>query len=100
MISRQQAFSLYQDNNNKEVHLSLEEAVKSIIEKIHHIPSTPTATTYNKIDKLNLDLLWREQQWDNFGKNKVKEMKTKPDPDFILDKHSILRKAVELKYTV
>ena len=35
-----------------------------------------------------------------FYKNKVKEMKTKPDPDFILDDHSILKKAVKLKYTV
>ena len=27
-------------------------------------------------------------------------MKTKPDPNFLLDEHSILRKAVKLKYTV
>ena len=27
-------------------------------------------------------------------------MKTKPDPNFLLDEHSILRKAVKLKYTI
>ena len=31
--------------------------VENIIEEIHHIAYAPTATTYNKIDKLNLDLL-------------------------------------------
>ena len=33
-------------------------------------------------------------------KNKVKGMKTKPDPNFLMDKNSILRKVVKLKYTV
>ena len=30
----------------------------------------------------------------------MKEIKTKPDTNFILDDHSILKKVVELKYTV
>ena len=60
-ISRPRMYGLYQDNNS-EVQLSLVDAVKNIIEKIHHIKSAPTATTYNKINKLNLDQLQREQQ--------------------------------------
>ena len=52
------------------------------------------------IDKLNLDVLRKEQQRDRFCKNKVTDIKTKPDANFILDEHSILRKAVKLKYTV
>ena len=86
-ISRLRMFGLYKDNNNEEVQLSLEDSVKNIIEEIHHIHSTSTAATYNKIDKLNLDILWREQQWDNFCKKKVKEIKAEPDPNFILDKN-------------
>ena len=76
VISRLRTFGLYQkndnkevqlslenaDNDNKEVQLSLEDAVKNIIEEMHHIHSAPTTTTYNKIDKLSLDLLQREQR--------------------------------------
>ena len=32
--------------------------------------------------------------------NKVKKMKTKPDPNFLLDEISILGKVIKLKYTV
>ena len=52
------------------------------------------------MEKLNLDVLRKEQQLDWFCKNKVKEMKVKPDPSFLLDNNSILRKVVKLKYTV
>ena len=76
VISRLSMFGLYQDNENQEVQLSLEDAVENIIEVIHHIHSTCTATTYNKIDKLNLNFLQREQQQDNVCK-KVKEIKGK-----------------------
>ena len=62
VISRLRMYGLYQDNNNEEVQLSLEDAVKNILEEIHNINSVPTTTTYNKIDMLNLDLLQREQQ--------------------------------------
>ena len=71
---------------------------ENIIEEIHHIQSTPTATTYNKIDKLNLNILQREQKQNNFSKKKVKEIKAKPDPDFVLDKNSIPKKAFTLRY--
>ena len=53
-----------------------------------------------KIDKLNLDLLRKEQLCNRFCKKKVKEIKTMPDPSSILDENSIFRKAVKLKYTV
>ena len=58
----------------------------------------PRTLTYN-IGKLNLDVL-RIEQWDQFCKNKVKEMKQKPDPNFLLDENSIPRKVVKLKYTI
>ena len=63
---------LYQDNNNEEVTLSLRDAIKNIIKEIHSIASTP----------------------------KIPEIKTNPDPWFILDENSILRKVVKLKYSV
>ena len=73
---------------------------RDIIEEVHHINSAPTATTYNKIDKLNLDPPLREQQGDSFCKRKTIEIKAKPDLNFILDDNSILRKAVKLRYSV
>ena len=72
--------------------------IDNIIEEIHSIESTHKIPAYTKIDKLNHDLLKREQLVDKFCKKKVKEIKTKPDPSFILDENSILRKAVKLKY--
>ena len=85
---------LYQDNETKEAQLSLEDADENILEEMHIIHSTPNVANYNKIEKLNLNILWREQQWDNFCKKKVKKIKAKPDPDFILDENNILKKAV------
>ena len=52
------------------------------------------------MDQLNLNQLWKELQCNRFCKKKVKEIKMKPDPNFILDENSILRKAVKLKYSV
>ena len=50
-------FGLYQDNNNEEVQLSLEDVIENIIEDVNSIESTPKIPAYTKIDKLNLDLL-------------------------------------------
>ena len=50
--------------------------------------------------KINLDMLRKEQQWDQFCKNKVKEMKNKLDPNLVLDDNSFLRKVVKLEYTI
>ena len=82
-IFRLRTYGLYQDNNNEEVWLSLEDAVKNIIEETNNINSASNTTTYIKIDKLNLNLLQREQQHNSFCKKLVKEIETKPDPNFI-----------------
>ena len=95
VISRLSMFWLYQDNNYEENQLSLADAIGNIIEEIHNIKSTPNAPAYIKIDKLNLNLLGNEQLCDRFCKKTIKEIKTKPDPSFILDENSILRKAVK-----
>ena len=100
VISRLRMYGLYQNNNSEEDQPSLEDAVKNIIEEIHNLNSALANTAYVKIDKLNLDLLWREQQWDRICKKKVKEIKMKPDPDFILDENSFPWKAVKLRYSV
>ena len=73
--------------------------VKNIIEEIQSAKGTQKMPVYN-VDKLSLDVLRKEQWRDRLCKNKVKEIKTKPDPNFILDEHSILIKVVKLKYTV
>ena len=99
-IFRLRTFRLYQSNDNENVQLSLKDAVENIIEEIHSVESTPKLPIYAKIDKLNLDLFRREQLCDKFCKKKGKEIKTKPDPSFILDENSILRKTVKLKYAV
>ena len=46
--------------------------------------------------KLSLEV----QQQDWFCKNKVRDMKKKPDPNFLVDHNNILRKVVKLKYTI
>ena len=97
-ISRLRIFGLYQDNNNVEIQLSLEDAIKNIIKEVHSIEFTTKIPPYTKIDKLNLNLLRKEQLHDRFRK-KVNEIKTKPNPSHILDENSILRKAVKLKYS-
>ena len=92
MISRLATFGLYQDNSNEEIQLSLENAIENIIDEIHNVRSAPYTLAYTKIDKLNLDLLSKEQLPDRFFKKNIKDIKTKPEPSFILDKNNILRK--------
>ena len=65
-----------------------------------NIESTPKIPAYTKIDKLNLDLLRKEQLHYKFCRKKIKDIKTKPDPSFIPDESNIHGKAVKLKYTV
>ena len=91
-IFRLGTISLYQDNDTKEAQPLLEDAVKNILEEVHNIHSIQSVTNHNKIDKLNLNVLQGEQQWDTFCKKKVKEIKAKPDPDIILDKNNILKR--------
>ena len=77
----------------------MDDVIKNIIEEVHSADIVPGTPAYN-MGKLNWDVLRREQQWDWFCKNKVKEIKVKPDPSFLLDNNSILRRVVKLKYTV
>ena len=98
-IPRLRTLGLYQDDNNEDVPITTEDTIKNIIEEVHSADVVPRKPTYN-IGKLNLDELRKEQQQDRFCKNKVKEMKKKPDPCFLLDDNSILRKVVKLKCTI
>ena len=66
VISRPRTFRLYQDNNNEEVQLSLEDAIENTIEEIHNVNSTPKISAYTRMDKLNLSLLRKEQLGDRF----------------------------------
>ena len=50
--------------------------------------------------KLNLEVLKKEQQWGKFCEGKVRDMKKKPDLNFLLDHNSFLRKVIKLKYTI
>ena len=74
-ISRLRTFGLYQDHDNEEIQLPLEDVVENIIEEIHSIESTPKIPANTKIDKdnLNLGLLRKEQLCDKFCKKKVKK---------------------------
>ena len=96
VISRIRILGLYQDNG---VLLMLEGVVKNIIEEVQSMDTLPKIPGYN-MGNHNLDVLKKEQQWENFCKTKVKEMKKKLDPNFILDENNILRKVVKLKYTL
>ena len=69
------------------------------MEEVHAIELVPNSPSYN-MGKLNLDVLWEEQQQDEFCLNKVKYMRTKQDQNFILDKNNILRKVVKLRYII
>ena len=78
-ISRLRTLCLYQDNENKDVPIATEDAIKNIIEEVHSTDVLPRTPTYN-IGKLNLDVLRKEQQQEWFCKTKVKEMKKKQTP--------------------
>ena len=93
-ISQLRTLGLYQDNDNEDVPLTTD-VIKSIIEV--HITEVIQETPVYIVEKLNLDVLRKEQQRDWLCKNNIKEMKMKLDPNFLLDKNSILRKAVKLK---
>ena len=86
---------LYQDNGNEDMPLTVDDVIENIIEEVHSSDIAPKRPAY-KVGKLNLDVFREEQQWDRFGKNKVKELKVKPDTNFLLDDNSILRKVVKL----
>ena len=98
-ISRLQTLGLYQDNDNEDIPAMIEVVVKNTTEEIQSTGTAPSKPAYN-VGKLNLEVLRKEQQWDQFCKNKVKDMKKIPDPNFLLYSNSILRNVVKLKYTI
>ena len=98
-ISGFRMLGLYQDNGNEDVPSTVGDVIENIIEEVYSTDVAPEKPVYN-MEILNLDMLRKEQQWDWLCKNKVKEMKVKPDPNFLLDDNSILRKVVKLRYSV
>ena len=96
-VSRLRMLCLYQDYDSDNVQITTENVIKNIIEEVHSTDVVPRTPAYN-IGKLNLEVLRKEQQWDRFCKNKVKEMKKKPDPNFLLYDNNILRKVVKQIY--
>ena len=61
----------------------VDNVIKNNIEEVHSTDIAPKRPVYN-MGKLNLDVLRKEQHWDQFCKNKVKELKVKPDPNFLM----------------
>ena len=98
-VSRLRMLGLYQDNGNEDMPPTVDDVIKNIIEEVHSTNIAPKRPAYN-MGKLNLDVLRKDQQWDQFFKYKVKELKMKSDPNFLIDDNSILRKVVKVKYSV
>ena len=80
-ISQLRTLGLYQDNSNEDMPPTVDDVIETIIEEVQTTDIVPGTPAYN-MGKLNLDVLMKEQQWDQFCKNKVKEMNVKPDPSF------------------
>ena len=73
--------------------------VENFIEDVHTIEWVPNSASYN-MEKLNLDILGREQWQDTFCIKKVKALRMKQDDSIMLDDNSILWKMVQLRYTI
>ena len=86
-ISQLRTLNLYQDSGNEDIPVTTEDVIENIIEEVHLTDVIQKIPMYN-IEKLNLDILRKEQQCNQFCKNKVKEMKTKLDPNLLLDENS------------
>ena len=98
-ISRLRTLGLYENNGNEDVPLTIEDMVENIVKEVHTMDTVPKTPAYNT-GKLNQDLQRKAVQWDIFCQFKVKEMKKKPCPSFLLDNNGILRKVVKLMDTV
>ena len=92
-ISRIRTLGLYRDrdNDNEDEPSTTDDIVENIVEEINSADSALKKSAYN-IGKLNLEVLKKEQQLDKFCKGKVRDLMNKPDPNFLLDHNSILRK--------
>ena len=62
-ISWLRTLGLYQDNDNEDVFLTTDVVVENIIEEVHITESIQKTQMYN-VEKLNLDMLRKEQQHD------------------------------------
>ena len=98
-VSRLRILGLYQDSSNEDVSPTVDDVIENIIEEVHSMGITPKRSAYN-VGKLSLDVFGKEQKWDPFCKKKVKELKTKHDPNFLLNGNSVLRNVAKLKYSV
>ena len=76
-----------------------DDIIDNIVEEIHAIEWIPISATY-KMEKLNLDVLRKEQWQDTFCIKKAKSIRLKQVDGFVLDENSILHKFFRLKYTV
>ena len=79
VISRFRTLGLYQDNSNEDVPPTVDDDVKNIIEEVHSTNIVPRRPVYN-MGKLNLDVLRKDQQWDQFCKKQgqIDESETRP----------------------
>ena len=93
VISRLRMCRSYQDNNNEEVQLSLEDVVENTIEEIHNINSVLTTTTYNIIDNT-----WPTLKTAVMRQLQQEENKTRPQLHLRWEQH--LKKAVKLRYSI
>ena len=97
-ISQIRTLGLYKDNGNDDLATMDNDMVENVIE-VHAIEWVPNSAGYN-MEKLNLDVLRKEQWQDTFCIRKVKTLKTKQDNSFMLDENNILWKMVRLRYTI
>ena len=97
-ISRLRTLGLYRDNDKKDEPSTIDD-VENIIEEINSADPAPKKPTYN-VGKLHLEVLKKEQQQGKFYKGKVRDLKKKPGPNFLLNHDSILRKVIKLKHTI
>ena len=65
VIPRFRTMGLYKDNDNENEPSKIDGLVENIIEEINSADSAPKKLTYN-VGRLNLEVLKKEQQWDNF----------------------------------
>ena len=100
-ISRLKTLNLYEKHQEVDSVPSVaafEDALENIIEEVQNI--SVKASNSNQTTQLNLNDLHREQKQDQFCINKAKSISADKPSDFILGNSGILRKIVNLKYTI
>ena len=64
-LSQLRTLGLYQDKGNDDIPITTDDVTENIIEEVHLGDAIQKATTYST-EKLNLDILRKEQQCDQF----------------------------------